>query len=481
MAAPPTPLERDLQWREQAILARFNHYFRGAPDPAAAPSLPGDDDASARRATARRAAGRRPAAPSPPEGDPLPPPPPLPKRGGGWVDTLRGLDADPETRLVLLLALAPHLAPELLDPFLTENRGTGRRFTEFGGWLGGTHNGLLPTVETALFLLAGRDHPRRLAARRLFHPAQPLLAQGLLQLHNDHAGDPPGAARLTISSDQLERLLDGDPDTLPPSEGFPAERLTTPLCWDDLILDAHTAEALEMVHRWLAHAPTLLNDWGLARRLKPGFRCLFHGPPGTGKTLSACLLGQRHSLPVYRVDLSRVVSKWVGETEKNLAALFDRAQHHQWILFFDEADALFSRRGDGHSANDRHANQQIAYLLQRVEDYPGLVILATNLLHGLDAAFSRRFQASIHFPHPEASVRRRLWRALFDQGQLPLAPDLDLDAFADRYDLAGGAILNVLRHAALLAVVRVPAQIDKADLHAALRLELQKHGRFTSA
>jgi SpoVK/Ycf46/Vps4 family AAA+-type ATPase len=149
-------------------------------------------------------------------------------------------------------------------------------------------------------------------------------------------------------------------------------------------------------------------------------------------------------------------------------------------LFFDEAEALFSRRSEGHTANDRHANQQIAYLLQRLEDYPGLVILATNLLHGLDSAFSRRFQACVHFPQPEASVRRRLWRSLFDQGQLPLAPDLDLEAFADRYDLAGGAILNVLRHAALLAVARTPAQIDRADLHAALRSELRKHGRFTS-
>jgi hypothetical protein len=404
MAPSPTLLESDLEWLQRFIHARCAQHFNGA------------------------------------AADPLPPPPPLPKRAsGGYADTLASLAASAEMRLVLLLALAPHLAPELLDPFLLENRGTARRYTEFGGWLGGGHSGFLPTVETALFLLAGRDQPRRLAVRRLFHPSQPLLAQGLLQLHSDHASDPPGAARLTIPADQLERLLDGDPDTLPPSEGFPAERLASPLSWDDLILDASTAEALEMVHRWLAHAPTLLDDWGLARRLKPGFRCLFHGPPGTGKTLSACLLGQRHERPVYRVDLSRVVSKWVGETEKNLAALFDRAQHHHWILFFDD-----------------------------------------NLLHGLDGAFARRFQACIHFPQPEASVRRRLWQAMFSHGQLPLAPDLDLDAFADRYDLAGGAILNVLRHAALLAVGRTPAAITRADLHAALRSELQKHGRFTS-
>jgi AAA+ superfamily predicted ATPase len=388
------------------------------------------------------------------------------------------LAAGPDQRLLLLLALAPHLAPELLDPFLIDNQATGRRFTEFGGLVGSSYSGLLPTVETALFLLAGRNRQRRLAMRGLFHPAQPLLARGFLRLDGPQNGDPPGAARLSIPPDQLERLLDGDPDSLPPSEGFPAERLSTGLKWDDLILDGSTAEALEMVHRWLDHAPVLLHEWGLARRLKPGFRCLFHGPPGTGKTLSACLLGQRHGLPVYRVDLSRVVSKWIGETEKNLAALFDRAQHHRWILFFDEAEALFSRRSEGPTANDRSANQQIAYLLQRIEDYPGLVILATNLLHGLDAAFARRFQACIHFPQPDASVRLRLWLALFAHDQLPLDPGLNLAAFADRYDLAGGAILNVLRHAALLAVARKPPLIGAADVHAAISSELQKQGRF---
>jgi hypothetical protein len=440
-------LDADLLWLAQAIQARFEHHFNSPADPLA-----------------------------------LPPPPALPRRPrGGYATTLASLRATAEQRLLLLLALAPHLAPELLDPFLIDNSSTGRRYTEFGGRLLPGHGGLLPTVDTALFLLAGCQRQQRLAARRLLHPAQPLLARGLLQLSADSPADPPGAARLTIPPDQLELLLDGDPDSLPPSEGFPAARLTTPLGWDDLILDAATADALALVDRWLQHAPTLLDDWGLARRLKPGFRCLFHGPPGTGKTLSACLLGQRHERPVYRVDLSRVVSKWVGETEKNLAALFDRAQHHNWILFFDEAEALFSQRGEGHTANDRHANQQIAYLLQRLEDYPGLVILATNLPHGLDAAFARRFQSSIHFPQPDASVRLRLWQALFGHEALPLAADIHLAAFADRYDLAGGSILNVLRHAALLAVARSPAVLTAADLHSAARSELRKQGRFIGA
>ena len=447
-AAPKPPLlEADLRWLAQVIEARVEHHYARTADPLV-----------------------------------WRPPSALPRRPeGGYANTLVSLAATAEQRLLLLLALAPHLAPELLDPFLINNPTIGRRPTAFGGRVIPGNGGFLPTVDTGLFLLAGCQTPRRLAARRLLHPSQPLLARGLLQLASDSPADPPGAARLTIPPDQLELLLDGDPDSLPASEGFPAERLSTPLSCDDLILDPATAEALALVDLWLQHAPTLLNDWGLARRLKPGFRCLFHGPPGTGKTLSACLLGQRHQRPVYRVDLSRVVSKWVGETEKNLAALFDRAQYHHWILFFDEAEALFSRRSEGHTANDRHANQQIAYLLQRLEDYPGLVILATNQLHGLDTAFARRFQVCIHYPQPDAAVRLRLWQALFGHEALPLAADIELAAFAERYDLAGGAILNVLRHAALLAVARSPALLTAADLHNAARSELRKQGRFIAA
>ena len=213
----------------------------------------------------------------------------------------------------------------------------------------------------------------------------------------------------------------------------------------------------------------------MARRLKPGYRCLFHGEPGTGKTLTACLLGQRHGLPVYRIDISRVVSKWIGETEKNLAALFDEAQERDWILFFDEADALFGRRTESGSANDRSANQQIAYLLQRLESYPGIAILATNQQGHLDEAFSRRFQASVRFGMPDAAGRLRLWQDSF--AGLPLAPDVAFDSLAERHELTGGAIINVLRYAALMAARRRPAQVQAGDLAEGVRQELRKDGR----
>ncbi|MQP66380.1 AAA family ATPase [Niveispirillum sp. SYP-B3756] len=408
----------------------------------------------------------------------VPAPPPVTDKTCAYGRILTELDPSPAERLLLILALLPHQAPAVLDPFLIQNQPLGRRFTEFGGYISQAHGGFLPTVETALFLLAGGNHAARLAARRLFHPGHRFLAQGILRLEHRIAEEPMGVAVLTLSPDYLERMTVGgtyDPD---PGPSFPAHRMTTPLNWADLVLDSPTQQQVEMIASWLQHGETLMQDWKLARRLKPGYRCLFYGPPGTGKTLTACLLGARAGRPVYRVDLSQVVSKWIGETEKNLANLFDQAQHRDWILFFDEADALFGRRTESHSANDRAANQQIAYLLQRLEDFPGLVILATNQRAHMDEAFTRRFQTSILFPMPDADARARLWLETFQDQTKRLAADVDLDRLAREHELAGGAILNVARTACLLAVERSPPEIQLRDLLEAVRQEMHKENRY---
>ncbi|HEX3576209.1 MAG TPA: ATP-binding protein [Rhodopila sp.] len=407
-------------------------------------------------------------------------PPGISKAGGPYARLLRDLDLSAAERLVLILALAPHLAPAMLDPFLLQNQATGRRFSEFGGITGQSHAGFLPTVETALFLLAGTNRHDRIAAREMFAPGQTLLARGVLLIEHRHMDEPPTSATLRLSREYLETLLTGNEYTFPPGEGFPAERISTPLTWNDLVIDGPTRQQIEVIGTWIRHSHTLMHDWGLARRLKPGYRCLFYGNPGTGKTLTACLLGKHHGVPVYRVDLSRVVSKWIGETEKNLASLFDQAQHRNWILFFDEAEALFGKRTESHSANDRSANQQIAYLLQRLEDFPGLVVLSTNQRAHMDEAFARRFQSSILFPMPDVASRRRLWEDMFRTGGIKLAPDIDFHALAVRHELAGGAIVNILRHACLMAVVRDPPVVQAADIMSGIRHELQKDGHYLS-
>lgn len=413
------------------------------------------------------------------EGETPPDPPPLEDAGGAYAGQLRTLGLSREERLILVLALAPYVAPAVLDSFLLHNQATGRRFTEFGGVTGQTHAGFLPTAETAMFLLAGDDRRLRIALEPLFGRDRPLVRGGLLQTDHRHPDEPPLSALLRLSEPALHQLLRGADYAPVPGANFPATRLTTPLDWQDLVLDDRTLEQVEMVSTWIAHGQTLMQDWGLGKRLKPGFRCLFHGGPGTGKTLTASLLGKRHGLPVYRVDLSRVVSKWIGETEKNLAGLFDQAEDRNWILFFDEADALFGKRTDASSANDRAANQQIAYLLQRLEDYSGLAILATNQHDYLDEAFARRFQSAIRFPMPDAAARARLWRDCFSKQRFAIA-DIDFDDLAQRHELAGGAIINVLRYACLSAVGRGEKTVQAHDLIAGIRREKQKDGQYVS-
>ncbi len=233
---------------------------------------------------------------------------------------------------------------------------------------------------------------------------------------------------------------------------------------------------VENINTWLRHSQTILQQWKLERNIKPGYRVLFYGPPGTGKTLTATLIGLSIGVDVYRIDLSMVVSKYVGETEKNLANVFDQALNKNWILFFDEADALFGKRTQTNNSNDRYANQEVSYLLQRVEDYPGVVILATNLKANIDEAFARRFQASIHFAMPDADQRLRLWQGMFaDRGLL--SDDVDLVKLAERYELSGGAITNAVRYAAIQAIRMNRTQILQHDLIQGVTKELLKEGR----
>jgi SpoVK/Ycf46/Vps4 family AAA+-type ATPase len=248
------------------------------------------------------------------------------------------------------------------------------------------------------------------------------------------------------------------------------------LTWDDLVLNPEVMDEIENINTWLKHSQTILQQWNLGRNIKPGYRALFYGPPGTGKTLTATLIGSTAGIDVYRIDLSMVVSKYIGETEKNLANVFDQAVNKNWILFFDEADALFGKRTQTSSSNDRYANQEISYLLQRVEDYPGVVILATNLKANIDEAFARRFQTSVHFAMPDADQRLRLWQGMFANNPL-LSAGVDLVMLAETYELSGGAITNAVRYAAIQAVRMKRDQILLDDLVKGVIKELLKEGR----
>lgn len=379
-------------------------------------------------------------------------------------------------RLLLALAMAPHLRPAALDLFFVKNRNFDRGFSEFGGIKAQRHGGFLPSGETAAFLLAGEDLAARLDLLSLFDAEQAFAQSGLVVLEGDVGGEPQLSGLLTVTAEALQRLQSGvwhKPDY---NAQFPAKRISSQLGWDELVLAPEVMDEIEIIQSWLRQGPALMQDWGLGRAVKPGYRCLFYGPPGTGKTLTATLLGQSAAVDVYRIDLSMVVSKYIGETEKNLARVFDQAQSRHWILFFDEADALFGKRSATQNSNDRHANQEIAYLLQRVEDFPGVVILASNLRGNIDEAFSRRFQSMIYFPMPDATQRLQLWRSLLNQPER-LADDIDLLELAEQHELSGGAMVNVLRFAVLQANREASTQLHARHLQQGLAREMRKEGR----
>jgi len=219
-----------------------------------------------------------------------------------------------------------------------------------------------------------------------------------------------------------------------------------------------------------------MEEWEMKKQLKPGYKALFYGSSGTGKTLTAGLLGKLAKVDVYRVDLSMVISKYIGETEKNLEKVFAKAENKSWVLFFDEADALFGKRTSISDAHDKYANQEIAYLLQRLEDYNGLVILSSNMRGNLDDAFTRRLQSIIHFPVPKFAERLRLWQQSFSH-HTRLSTDVDMIRIAEKFELAGGSIINVVKYASLMALHRNENIIRQADLLEGIKKELRKEGK----
>jgi hypothetical protein len=230
-----------------------------------------------------------------------------------------------------------------------------------------------------------------------------------------------------------------------------AVKISAKYTWDDLVLPAETIGLLRQACRRLQYRHKVMNLWGFDRKLPygRGISMLFTGPPGTGKTMSAIVMANEMEAELYRVDLSRVVSKYIGETEKNLAEIFDQARLSGAVLFFDEADALFGKRSEVKDAHDKYANMETSYLLQKMEEYDGLTILATNFAQNLDEAFTRRIQFIIKFPFPDAAQREQLWRSSFPR-ELP-TEEIDFAFLAQNFELSGGPIKNIVLTAAYLA------------------------------
>jgi len=257
-----------------------------------------------------------------------------------------------------------------------------------------------------------------------------------------------------------------------------AQKIEPRYGWDDLILPDDQKTMLREMVQTVTGRGVVMEEWGVGRKLKAsaGVAVLFAGPPGTGKTMAAEVISGDLGLDLYKLDLSMVVSKYIGETEKNLGRIFDEAQSSGAILFFDEADAIFGKRSEVKDSHDRYANMEVSYLLQRMEQYDGVTILATNLRANMDEAFTRRMQFIIDFPFPDEFERLHIWQTLFP-AEMPQSTDIDLKLFASRFKLAGGNIRNIIVSAAYLAAAN-GGEVTMDYLLHGTRRELQKMGRL---
>ena len=440
-------LERDLSWFAEVLAARLNLYFQS--DKIDENMVSSIFDI---------------------------PPPDLSHSYSYYAQLIRQHEFSSGERLTLLIAMIPHIRPQLLDVLWTKNEAIDRGFTEFGGLQGTTHGGFIPTGETVAFLLASDDLSTRFKLMRLFEGSHPFARYNILYLTSVNSDEPLLSGALTISREYLYRFTTGIERKPNFNSEFPARLIETKLNWDDLVLPFATLEQLNEIEHWIAHGHTLLQDWGMHYKLQPGFTSLFYGAPGTGKTFSVCLLGKHCGCDVYKIDLSMIVSKYIGETEKNLAKIFDMAEHKQWILFFDEADALFGKRTKVDSSHDRYANQEISFLLQRIEEFNGVTILASNLKTNIDDAFIRRFHSVVYFPMPKTTERLRIWEKAFS-AKAVLEEKIDLSRIAEKYDLSGGIIMNVVRYSSLKALSRNGNIILIEDIEEGIRREFFKEGR----
>lgn len=279
-------------------------------------------------------------------------------------------------------------------------------------------------------------------------------------------GKPDGAQLASAARLQVAR----DPGTL-------ARKLAPLYAWSDLVLPEDSLSQLKEICRQARHRHVVYDDWGFGPKLSlgKGLSALFTGPPGTGKTMAVEVIANDLGLELYKIDLSQVVSKYIGETEKSIDRLFAEARAGNAILFFDECDALFGKRTTVQDAHDRYANIEVAYLLQKLDEHDGVCILATNLRQNLDVAFTRRLGFIVDFPFPDEESRRRLWQAIWP-AKLPRSKDLDLEFMATQFKLPGGAVKNIAVAAAFLAAEQ-GGEVKTEHLLWAARREIEKSGR----
>lgn len=377
-----------------------------------------------------------------------------------------------EEAVILLLALVPHVIPNFFDEIIKEIYPEGGDLPELGGIRLENHRGMLPTGETVQFILA-KDHlDYRLEIQQLFSQEHWFFKENIVLLEEVKEGEPLMSGKLILPKEIVHLLCFGERVKPKFGANFPAKEVSTLLEWEDLVVNESVLTQINQIKLWIKHQKILLEDWEMKKQVLPGFRTLFYGPSGTGKTLTATLLGKEFNRPVYRIDLSQVVSKYIGETEQNLEKIFNQAENKDWILLFDEADALFGKRTTTKSSNDRYANQEVSYLLQRVEQFNGLAILTSNFKNNIDDAFLRRFNSIIKFTKPNSEERIKLWTKTMPKN-ITIEAEL-IQQLAVNYELTGAQIVSVIMHASLLAIEQKQHYLSKENILLGIKEEFSK-------
>lgn len=377
-------------------------------------------------------------------------------------------------QFVILLSLAPYFLPGFMNSF-NNSESAPNIDLFFNKSL--INKSVYPTIETALTVLGGINIESRQKYFQLFNAESKLFKEDILDAPNPPYGEPFTRSTLTPGQSFLNNIITGKSHGPEFSHDFPATIIESSYTWDDLILDYDTRNQLQEVKEWLDYE-NICKERGIELdKFKGGYKCLFFGAPGTGKTLAASLIGKLTNRKVYRIDLSAVVSKYIGETEKNLSRIFDRASHGNWILFFDEADALFGKRGATQNAHDRYANQEVSYLLQRFESYNGVSILASNFKENIDTAFYRRFHSIVRFKNPEADERLKLWQVHLPKN-FTFANDVELEEISRNVKINGAGIYNVMRRSCMKAVLNNDMVIRGNDMLESVKMEFAKENKL---
>jgi len=406
------------------------------------------------------------------------PAPALSGKNSAYADLVNKYRLSDRERLLLISSLVPHISAETFTTRMRDDHKTLKiKYPSLGGYFDATFTNFVPSLQTVVYLLAGDDMSSMLYNYLYLAEKSVLIREQIITLNHVSTSQDDTNMRnhaIKLAPEYVQYLISGEKPRPDFGRAFPASLITTGLDWEQLVVKPDIRKELERIMSWEQHGKALLQKTN--SKLNASFTCLFYGPSGSGKTLAVQLLGKTLGIDVFRIDLSMIVSKYIGETEKNLAYLFDRAKGKNWILFFDEADALFGKRTDITDSKDKWANLEMSYLLQRMEEHNGLTILASNLKNNIDNAMTRRFQSVIYFNRPLKEERIELWKKLLP-APFTYHPKLNFNELG-KYELTGGNIINVVKAACLQAVCRNSEEIGTQDLADAIKREFAKENRF---